>query len=84
MNSKDTAVSSSAVPVTQADTIVASPSDARPPLVRHSQFPATIGRYRIIQVLGEVERAGARVVQLYTEWGKSQQASDWRRKLPRS
>jgi tetratricopeptide (TPR) repeat protein len=31
-----------------------------------------------------VERAGSRVVQLYTEWGKTQQASEWRKKIPRS
>jgi hypothetical protein len=31
-----------------------------------------------------VNRAGARVVQLYTQWGKTQQASEWRQKLPRS
>jgi len=31
-----------------------------------------------------VDRAGVRVVQLYTLWGKAQQASEWRRKLPRS
>jgi len=29
-----------------------------------------------------VERAGARVVQLYTEWGKTEQASEWRKKIP--
>ena len=53
MNSEDTAAPSSGPLDTLADTIVTSPSDARPPIVRHSQFPATIGRYRIVQVLGE-------------------------------
>ena len=52
MNVEDTAVSGSSVPETQADTIGGNP-DGRPVIVRHSQFPAAIGRFRIIQVLGE-------------------------------
>ena len=53
MNSEDAGTPPPAVADTLADTIVASPSDTHPPVVRHSQFPDTIGRYRIVQVLGE-------------------------------
>jgi tetratricopeptide (TPR) repeat protein/predicted Ser/Thr protein kinase len=48
----DAAVPPSSVPDSEAQTIETGVGH-RPAIVRHSQFPASIGRYRIIQVLGE-------------------------------